>query len=53
MRKRIGLIVGEQDCDYAKRLVTSVYNEAKKDDIDVFVFSNFGTYERLRVRLGR
>lgn len=45
MRKRIGLIVGEQDSDYAKSLVESIFEEAKRDNVDVFVFANFGTYD--------
>ena len=46
MRKKIGLIVGEQDATYSSILVSNIYEEAKKYDYDVFVFANYGTYDR-------
>ena len=45
MRKRIGLIIGEQDSDYCKELVKVVTREAHKNDFDVFIFANYGTYD--------
>lgn len=45
MRKRIGLIIGEQDNDYAIALVESIHKEALKHDFDLFIFSNFGMYD--------
>ena len=32
MRKKIGLIVGEQDATYSSILVSNIYEEAKKYD---------------------
>jgi len=46
MRKKIGLIVGEQDATYSSILVRNIYEEAVKHDYDVFVFANYGTYDR-------
>lgn len=45
MRKRIGLVTGEQDNDYAISLVDHIFEEACKNDCDVFVFSNYGVYD--------
>ncbi len=45
MRKRIGLVTGEQDNDYAIALVDSIFDEASKRDCDIFVFANYGVYD--------
>ena len=45
MRKRIGLIIGEQGNDYSSALLSSVYEEARKYDYDIFVFANYGIYD--------
>ncbi len=45
MRKRIGLIIGEQDNDYAVTLVDSICTKAKEYDYDIFVFANYGVYD--------
>lgn len=52
MRKRIGLIIGEQDNDYAIRLVDSIHKEAIKYDYDIFIFANFGLYDHNIVLYG-
>lgn len=45
MRKRIGLIIGEQDNDYATELVNSIFTEAQKYNYDIFIFANYGIYD--------
>lgn len=45
MRKRIGLLIGEQDNDYATNLVNSIFSEAAKYDYDIFIFANYGIYD--------
>lgn len=45
MRKKIGLIVGEQDANTSHLLVNNIFEVASKYDYDVFVFSNYGTYD--------
>lgn len=45
MRKRIGLVVGEQDNDYSYTLVSNIRKVAAELDYDVFVFANYGTYD--------
>ena len=46
MRKRIAVIIGEADCEYAMELVPYLYEEAAKHDLDVVVFANYGTYDK-------
>ncbi|MBR3635350.1 MAG: GGDEF domain-containing protein [Lachnospiraceae bacterium] len=52
MRRRIGLIVGEQGNDYSIALSKGIFEEAKKLDYDIFIFSNFGTYDHNIVLYG-
>ncbi|MCR5503419.1 MAG: GGDEF domain-containing protein [Lachnospiraceae bacterium] len=46
MRKRIGLIIGEADCEYEREFIPYVFKAAKRYDYDVFVFGNYGTFDR-------
>ena len=46
MRKRIAVIVGEADCEYAMELIPYLYEEAAGHDLDVVVFGNYGTYDK-------
>lgn len=52
MRKRIGLIIGEQDNEYAINLVTSIHKEAVKYDLDLFIFANYGLYDHNTILYG-
>jgi len=45
MRQKIGLIVGEQDANASSLLVNSIQEVAAKYDYDIYVFSNYGTYD--------
>ena len=45
MRKRIGIITGEQGNDYSISLIKSFHEEAVRLDYDLFVFANYGTYD--------
>lgn len=46
MRKRIGLFFGEID-NNTNKLVMKIEENAKKADIDVFVFVNFGVFDSI------
>lgn len=45
MRKKIGIIIGEQDVNASHILVESVTKIAFAYDYDIFVFANYGTYD--------
>ena len=46
MRKRIGVFIGELDCEYAIEMVPNIFNAASRKGMDLVVFGNFGTYDR-------
>lgn len=46
MRKRIGLLLGECDNEYAMEFIPYVFEEAKRFDYDVVVFGNYGAYDQ-------
>jgi len=45
MRQKIGLIIGEQDANASSLLVNNIQEVAAKYDYDIFIFSNYGTYD--------
>lgn len=45
MRQKIGLIIGEQDANASSILVNSIEKVTSKYDYDLFIFSNYGTYD--------
>ncbi|MCR5800898.1 MAG: GGDEF domain-containing protein [Lachnospiraceae bacterium] len=46
MRKRIGVIVGEADCEYAMELIPYIADAAARENMDTIVFANYGSYDK-------
>ncbi|MCR5477847.1 MAG: GGDEF domain-containing protein [Lachnospiraceae bacterium] len=46
MRKRICVIMGEADCEYAREIVPEICKAAWSYDYDVVMFSNYGAYDK-------